>query len=181
MEEQKLIPPYMDYDVRTSKQETMDNTFENMLGTLSSYLGDFFTPDGVDKAIKYIRENMSEYSKPQYPKTYEECCEVLGCNIGITMKLGIEEDEKLFSLLYMLKTCRNAYWKLYGEQMGLGKPWEPDWTSNDTKYCLFNEENIIVSGEICYCNYILAFPTEEMRDAFYENFKDLIEVCKELL
>ena len=33
----------------------------------------------------------------KYPKTYEECCEVLGCNIGITMKLGIEEDEKLFS------------------------------------------------------------------------------------
>jgi hypothetical protein len=28
---------------------------------------------------------------------------------------------------------------------------------------------------------ILAFPTEEMRDTFYENFKDLIEQCKELL
>ena len=27
----------------------------------------------------------------------------------------------------------------------------------------------------------LSFPTEEMRDAFYENFKDLIEQCKELL
>ena len=30
-------------------------------------------------------------------------------------------------------------------------------------------------------NVLLAFPTEEMRDAFYENFKDLIEQCKELL
>ena len=30
-------------------------------------------------------------------------------------------------------------------------------------------------------NVILTFPTEEMRDAFYENFKDLIEGCKELL
>ena len=28
---------------------------------------------------------------------------------------------------------------------------------------------------------ILAFPTAEMRDAFYENFKELIELCKELL
>ena len=28
---------------------------------------------------------------------------------------------------------------------------------------------------------ILSFPTEEMRDAFYENFKEQIEVCKEFL
>ena len=28
---------------------------------------------------------------------------------------------------------------------------------------------------------ILEFPTEEMRDAFYENFKELINECKELL
>ena len=33
----------------------------------------------------------------------------------------------------------------------------------------------------CIANYLLDFSTEEMRDAFYENFKDLIEVCKELL
>ena len=30
-------------------------------------------------------------------------------------------------------------------------------------------------------NSILSFPTEEMRDEFYNNFKDLIEQCKELL
>lgn len=34
-----------------------------------------------------------------------------------------------------------------------------------------------------FCVFIkaLAFPTAEMRDTFYENFKDLIEQCKELL
>ena len=31
------------------------------------------------------------------------------------------------------------------------------------------------------CNMILIFPTEEMRDAFHENFKELIESVKELL
>ena len=30
-------------------------------------------------------------------------------------------------------------------------------------------------------NKILVFPTIEMRDAFYDNFKELIENCKELL
>ena len=28
---------------------------------------------------------------------------------------------------------------------------------------------------------LLVFPTKEMRDTFYKNFKDLIEQCKELL
>lgn len=30
-------------------------------------------------------------------------------------------------------------------------------------------------------NKILIFPTEEIRDIFYENFQDKIEECKELL
>ena len=30
-------------------------------------------------------------------------------------------------------------------------------------------------------NSVFVFPTEEMRDAFYENFKSDIEICKELL
>lgn len=160
------------------EQEKMQNKqFTDMLDTLSSYLGDFFSPDGVDKAIKYIRENMEEYSKPQYPKTYEECCEVLGCNIDITMKLGIEEDEKLFSLFYMLKTCRNAYWKLADWSFKIGNH------DNSTVYAITIFGNGIMKDfyHALNCNRFLVFPTEEMRDAFYENFKQLIEQCKELL
>ena len=66
--------------------------------------------------------------------------------------------------------------------MGLGKPWGLDWCNEKIKYCLVN---IPIYGGVCKRQYtdikcILAFPTEEMRDAFYENFKDLIEKYKEL-
>ena len=81
-----------------------------------------------------------------------------------------------------LRICRNAYWKIAGEQIGLGKPWEPDWKHGKDKfYCICTTEGEIVLGEWYIDNKILAFPTIEMRDAFYENFKDLIEECKELL
>ena len=41
---------------------------------------------------------------------------------------------------------------------------------------------IITNAPVTYTHDCpFAFPTEEMRDAFYENFKDLIEQCKELL
>ena len=65
--------------------------------------------------------------------------------------------------------------------MGLGKPWKPDWEFDDTKYVLYFNKGEIVKDMMKHTSYILAFPTEEMRDAFYENFKDLIEEYKELL
>jgi hypothetical protein len=66
--------------------------------------------------------------------------------------------------------------------MGLGKPWKPDWLDiEQDKYVLFTHNNVICSNRYVLGHNILAFPTEEMRDAFYENFKDWIEQCKELL
>lgn len=33
--------------------------------------------------------------------------------------------------LQTLLICRNAYWKMAGEQMGFGKSWEPNWTTTE--------------------------------------------------
>ena len=43
------------------------------------------------------------------------------------------------------------------------------------------EAKSIIKGIKWAGNKILAFPTAEMRDAFFEDFKELIEQCKELL
>ena len=92
--------------------------------------------------------------------------------------------EALIAKFQELLICRDAYWKIAGEQMGLGKPWELDWENSDGgyRYCIVNRcNNIGLTCEWLGENYILSFPTAEIRDAFYENFKDLIENCKELL
>ena len=83
-----------------------------------------------------------------------------------------------------LRICCHAYWKIAGEEMGLGKPWEPNWSSVklETKYVIYNQPNagwVRTTSTLNRC--IRAFPNPEMRDTFYENFKDLIEQCKELL
>ena len=110
----------------------------------------------------------------QYPKTYEECSLINGCDDRIPLKI-IGEFTKLIN-------ARNAYWKLAGEQMGLGKPWKPDWsTESERKYVIEVYRNKVRTNSQGYSNTILAFPTAEMRDAFYENFSELIEQCKELL
>ena len=130
-----------------------------------------------DYEIKYDEKGFFylEKKKKEYPKTFEECVHVL-------------EGENRMSLEQMntfrkLVDARNAYWKLYGEEMGLGKPWEPDLLDDiQDKFILANwDDNIEKHDYITNRNYILTFPTAKMRDAFYENFKELIEQCKELL
>ena len=116
--------------------------------------------------------------KPVYPKTFNECCKTLYCLPDFTL-CGYKH-ELLFNFQKLL-ICRDAYWKIAGEQMGLGKPWEPDcisdWiTEKQISYGLYNKLKYSIINPSQF-----VFPTEEMRDAFYENFKDLIEQCKELL
>ena len=122
--------------------------------------------------------------KKEYPKTYGGCCDTLYRNS--------RHDECYEACLqgYPMQTfariliCRDAYWKIAGEEMGLGKPWELDWTAEewpDMAYISYDGKSIDKENGFPCCNMILIFPTAEMRDAFYENFKELIEQCKELL
>ena len=116
---------------------------------------------------------------PKYPTTYEECYDEGNTELHF---IYVDKDERnLYESFIQLIRCRNAYWKIAGEEMGLDKPWEPDWNDLNRKYFI----SLTCDGIGLYDDFrnpqILAFPTEEMRDAFYENFKDLIESCKELL
>ena len=131
--------------------------------------------------------------KKECPKTYEECCKVLGVEgIWHISSIEWEEYDKLTpyekkldyitSRLKQLLICRDAYWKIAGEEMGLGKSWEPRWNDSYQKKWIisfYQDEINLTNGPNVH--FVLAFPTEEMRDAFKENFKELIESLKELL
>ena len=144
------------------------------------------TRDGKTFAVK---------KKSKYPKTYEECCKIMGIDsdnfITIRNRNCIDGEEIItdyedtlinkFDALWKLLICRDAYWKIAGKEMGLGKPWEPDYNNKTEKYVVYPYQYLYSIDKEYYRNTILAFPTKEMRDAFYENFKDLIEKCKKLL
>ena len=108
----------------------------------------------------------------ELPKTFEECVSVLMLEGGNRMSL---EQMNTFRKLI---DARNAYWTIAGEEMGLGKPWEP---TMETVYCISRNENVMKCSYRGGKSNVLEFPTEEMRDTFYENFKTEIESCKEFL
>ena len=144
-----------------------------------------FLPDGYE----FIDENgnvinatkiVLEKKKSKYPKTYEECCEIMNTNKYWNLvyhtfpHFGNNDwtfasdnhyaNSHLNSLnaLHKLLICRDAYWKLAGD-------WKPDWLDDDVKkYVISCNRNYDTFGGLNYSNRILVFPTAEMRDAFYE-------------
>ena len=114
--------------------------------------------------------------KPKYPDTYGKCCGIIGFYSN-TLKWNntfcinkdthpyIKHLDNLIESFCKLLICRDAYWRVAGEKMGLGKPWEPNEASINAQYGIRP----------------LLFPSKEIYNIFYDNFKDLIEQCKELL
>ena len=204
------VYPYNGYNIREDmycrawtdemiecKVEGIEDRMKELRKMCAISLTDSNYSDKVEVLLndyEYIEENGKAYfvkKKTEYPKSYEECCYVLGFE---NTELVFEDDYRdinppkeqwkrlgLMNQLNKLFICRDAYWKLYGDEMGLGKPWEPDWNTSELKYIIYYENDKLWFNDEISRNTILAFPTEEMRDAFYENFKELIETVKELL
>lgn len=128
--------------------------------------------------------------KPKYPNTYEDCCKIVNANPYVRLIYDVSDGQtysydmnelQFCENIRRLKICRDAYWKIAGEQMGLDKPWVPDWNQNTEKYVIYPYQYLFSVDKENYRNTVLAFPTKEMRDVFYENFMDLIEECKKFL
>lgn len=133
------------------------------------------------------------YKIDELPKTWEEFCDnnkvrdeevfINGCSEITEAELGPrhptidanllpsrEYAEAMLALckLIQLRDCYNGDWK-------------PDWRKEDFKYVIrFYDESIYRSCPVRYRS-LLTFKTPELRDAFCDNFRDLIEQAKLLL
>lgn len=161
-------------DLQPYKEETME---EKGVLTQIDLTKELKVEDEVEVILgdyEFVLKDGKTYfvkKKPQYPETYLECCAILG---HVTMNEVRGYKSMLLDNLQMLLICRDAYWKIAGD-------WRPIFSDYEKKFVIANcygkVDNIVVTNY----NRILVFPTEEMRDAFYENFKELIEECKTLL
>lgn len=180
------LQPYgeetMEESVRTDSNDTID---------IKEFKIKLEIPDGYEFGCVDDNKVVLIPKQSKYPKTYEECCRIVNANPHIRLIYDLSSGQKYaydvdnlqrYENIRKLIICRDAYWKLAGEEFGLGKPWKPDWYDcGSIKYIIGG-----YSGEIGYdqnrtTHKILAFPTKEMRDTFYVNFKELIEACKDFL
>ena len=117
-----------------------------------------------------------------YPTTYEQCCDIVGAfkyaktNVMITDGGDHPYDIQIldkFNTYRKLLICRDAYWKISN--------YKPNWNDNSIKYYIQYSGTDLIKDVVEYGNKVLVFPTEEIRDEFYDNFKDLIEECRDLI
>lgn len=141
--------------------------------------------------IDKIENGKVIFKKFKYPKTWEECIDHLEegefidddsyiCRMNLFPECELKKSDKNILpvgygkkvlALCQLLVCRNAYW---GD-------WRPDWKKPPIKYTIRKNGDEVVLEDGRFYSQILAFPNREMRNVFYENFKDLIEEAKELL
>ena len=82
-----------------------------------------------------------------------------------------KERAEAFLYLQALVTARDYY----------NEGWIADWTYKTEKFVINTRSNKITT--VCYnsLQHILNFKTPEIRDKFYEDFKEWIELCKNLI
>ena len=162
---------YSAIELQPYKEETMESK-PNLLQQLKEYFDN--TPREViekewheyDKyneigpTVNEYLEYVNKSRQSEYPKTYVECCNVLEIKY-VSYCVGYQED--LLDNFQQLIVCRDAYWKIAG--------WNPK-VKSDIYYM-----NTLPS----YLRDLFPMPTEEMRDTFFNNFKELFESCKAFL
>lgn len=113
--------------------------------------------------------------EPVLLKTWEEYAGEHIIQNGSSLVLNFPDDKqelmKAFSALYKLIRLRDCY----------NDGWMPDWADDTIKHTIGFPKNELWKGRCVYCSAVLAFKTEELRNEFYGNFKDLIEIAKPLL
>ena len=133
--------------------------------------------------------------KPQLPTTWEEFCDTHKVQQGeswVTTQ-GVESQNSSiprcrFTLSHKnilptkeLAVAMEALCQLIQLRECYNDGWEPDWTNSKWKFCLTTVKNNIVKESLTSANTIMSFKSEELRNKFLENFKDLIETAKPLL
>ena len=166
-------------DLQPYKEETMEKEISGAIINRFICLEGFEFYDDKGNIIN-TKEIIMKKKKPQYPKTYKECFNIcFGNRHHIVQVVGLDDlgdNKELFESFIKLKICRDAYLRIAGD-------WKPVHQSgkDNTFYTIHRFNNEIIKSKTSHRHSLLEFPNEEMRDAFYENFKDLIEECEELL
>lgn len=126
--------------------------------------------------------------EPSRPKTWEEYCKKMRdrdsyyfvdwnlcySRFGLApmvSEFADKEDAEAFSAYSKLL-------KLRKEWIG---DWQPNWETNSSKYVICNYKNKVSKDTFMYTSHYLSFPTPEMRDEFFDCFKDYLEQAKDLI
>ena len=175
-------------DIDGGHYDWVDEMFEENINDMETK--EIIIPQGweIDK-VEGNKIILMESNK-KLPKRWEECIAKIKDLEYIDSNGDVEEVDFNFGIVYdhindipkglgkpmlalcQLLVCREVY----------RQGWKPDWTNaTENKYCIINNFNKIETSINASISKVLSFQSEEVKDKFLENFKDLIKEAKELI
>ena len=133
--------------------------------------------------------------KKELPKTWKEFCETHRQKIG---EYYLNRDSSIKMILANGSTRESDYDRNILPSRELAEAmlalcqliqlrdcyndgWSPNWKDTKIKWYIYSfKDNINLYNDM-WQSHVLSFKTEELRNEFYNNFKDLIEIAKPLL
>ena len=155
-------------------------------------------PEGyeVDKEKSTFEKIIFKKIEIKLPKTWEEFCEQNSVNnpeyyingyseikkvIDYPRDRGSHVDRNLLSTIEDTEKYR-ALIQLHRLRDVYRQGWVPDWGNTlITKYCIVSSLNDLDIYRYTQVAHFLAFQSQEVAEEFLKNFKDLIEIAKDLI
>ena len=148
-------------------------------------------PEGyeIDRENSTFENIVFKKVEKELPKSWEELKFIDGfyvCGLSRIEKVrhnstAISNNKNIFPTKEEAEACL-ALAQLCQLRDKYNDGWKPNWEDyNEAKYCIEFCQGRIETLFRVNCHKILIFKTEELRDKFLENFRDLIEIAKPLL
>lgn len=154
-------------------------------------------PDGyeIDEEKSSFTNIVFKKKVIKLPKTWEEFCEqnpskieyyIDNCSIikGHNGLDGLRRSDKDRNLLSTIEDAEAhlALIQLHRLRDVYRQGWKPDYSNiNEKRWVIYYCNNTINITDYTAIHRFLSFPTKEIAEQFLENFKNLIELAKELI
>ena len=143
--------------------------------------------EAMDMLIKQNFSNKELGIKPELPKTWEGIGELYGYYIASNSQIvGIKEtvfanmNKNILPTKELAESMLTLCQLLYLRDI-YNNGWQPDWEDGKQNYIIASSSNEIECFENNTVSHPMAFKTSKLRDLFFKNFKDLLEIAKPLL
>lgn len=147
-------------------------------------------PEGyeIDKENSTFEKIVFRKIDNNLPKSWKEFGEVKGWFVNNRCEIDYYDegdstndmDKNLFPTEEEAEACI-ALAQLCQLRDRYNDGWKPDWEDGTEKHVIYFSHDIIDRTSACLSHYVLTFKTQELRDKFLENFRNLIEIAKPLL
>lgn len=153
---------------------------------------EWYKQGGELKELALSAFSEKEITESALPNTWEEFCKMYPIKtkeryIGINSQLVCNEGSRaVYSDRNLLPSkeaadAHLALMQLHQLRDCYRQGWLPNWEDNIIKYCIVLESNrCVIYKKLATCNF-LSFQTMELAEKFLKNFKDLIEIARDLI